>query len=771
MKARVRGLQADAAPKLLMPESRIQVLLVEDSAGDARLLRELLWEVSATGFEIHHVLSLQEALDYLNAGKPCDVVMLDLSLPDSHGVETISRLYTSCPRVPVVVLTGTEDEEIGIAGLRAGAQDYLVKGQADNRLIRRTIHHAIHRNEMELERERLLGALREAKEELELRVQERTADLTKTVWTLESEITARIQAESALRESEERYRLLFESSPVGIGISDFDGQILAANRCLCEMVGTTAEKIKTMPVRQFWADTREWRHLAALIRRSGKVSNHEAVFLRIDGLPFLGLVDAQTIRLGDKEVLFTTVRDVTRIKQAEKTLRDTNELLERMFDSIHLHVAYMDAKFNYIRVNRAYAASHGQEPEYFVGKNHFALFPNKRNQAVFREVIRIGQPCFFYEKPADVPASPGGALTYWDWSLQPVKDATGKVAGVIMSLLNVTERISAREQLDAERRRLFSVLHELPGFVSLHAVDYSIRFANQKFVELFGYPQGRKCHEMLHGRQSPCEDCRTASILAKDSPAEWEWTSKTGRTYHVWGYPFQDIDGAQLVMQLGMDVTDRKLLQKQLLEISDSERRRMGLDLHDVLGQDLTGIAFLSKGLSRKLQAKAVAEAHDAEEISRYVNDAIGKTRSIARGLCPVSLTDGLVGGLQEFASTTEDVFGISCRLEVKGGATVPDGPSAVHVFSIVREAVNNAIRHGKARNIEITLCDQGDHMSLTIRDDGKGLPKEFDSARGIGLHTMQYRAETIGASLQIGPADGRGVLVSCWIPKGATDK
>jgi PAS domain S-box-containing protein len=624
-------------------EMPVNILLVEDNPGDARLFKEFLTAFQAGRFAIHHIVTLAAAKEYLQEGGPCDVILLDLSLPDSTGLEIISQLQEAFSEKPMVVLTGTDDEQVGIDSLRAGAQDYLVKGQVDGRLIVRTISYAIERKRMGIERERLLQELREAKESLELRVGLRTADLTRTVETLQGEIMGRMEAEKALRESK--------------------------------------------------------------------------------------------------------------------------ELLEKFFDSIYLNVAYMDRDFNFIRVNRAYANAEGKEPESFVGKNHFELYPNKENAAVFREVVHIGQPCFFYEKSFGYAPKPGGGDSYWDWSLQPVKDSRGKVGGVILSLLDVTERVVAREMVDVERRRLFSVLNELPGYVSLHGTDHSIRFVNQRFVEMFGYPRGKDCYAILRGRNRPCPDCQVPAVIEEDAPREWEWTSPAGRSYHVWGYPFLDIDGTRLVMQLGIDVTERKVLQKQILEISDAERRRIGRDLHDLLGQNLTGIAFLSKVLSKRLAAKSLKEASEAEDISRHVNEVIAQTRSIAKGLCPVSLGEGLINGLQEFASKTEDVFGVSCKFHADEIVSIPDGPAVVHLYSIVQEAVANAIRHGKARHIDIELKDNSDHIVMSVRDDGIGFP-EKGKFQGLGLHTMRYRAETIGAFLEIKSSPRRGAEVLCAIPK-----
>ena len=112
-------------------------------------------------------------------------------------------------------------------------------------------------------------------------------------------------------------------------------------------------------------------------------------------------------------------------------LTKANELLERIFSSIHVMIAYMDKDFDFIQVNRAYAEADERDPVFFVGKNHFALYPNEENEAIFRQVVETGQPYYTFDKPFEYPEHPERGVTYWDWSLQAVKEADGKVSGVV----------------------------------------------------------------------------------------------------------------------------------------------------------------------------------------------------------------------------------------------------------------------------------------------------------------------------------------------------
>lgn len=132
---------------------------------------------------------------------------------------------------------------------------------------------------------------------------------------------------------------------------------------------------------------------------------------------------------------------------AYEQLSHSTQLLERMFSNIHLHVAYLDRGFNFIRVNRRYAEYHEREPDFFTGKNHFDLFPNAANQAIFQHVVESGEPFEALARPFEAFFNPERGVTYWDWSLQPVKEADGEVSGLVLSLVDVTPRILAQQQL------------------------------------------------------------------------------------------------------------------------------------------------------------------------------------------------------------------------------------------------------------------------------------------------------------------------------------
>src|ERR1700733_7687997 len=246
----------------------------------------------------------------------------------------------------------------------------------------------------------------------------------------------------------------------------------------------------------------------------------------------------------------------------------------------------------------------------------------------------------------------------------------------------------------------------------------------------------------------------SADLLPEDYQSYWVTRHGTKRLIAWSSTMLPGSNGTpNYIIATGIDITEREQLEKALLNISSREQRRIGQDLHDGLGQQLTGIAFMAKVHEAKLTEKCLAEANDAAKIVRLVNEAVHKTRELARGLLPVmSDAQGLMSALELWAGEVEDIFGVSCKFDCETAVLIHDNAVATHLYHIAQEAVNNALKHGKARNIVLRLSASNDTGTLTICDDGAGFPAAGPKDSGMGLHIMAYRANMIGGTLQVGP-------------------
>jgi PAS domain S-box-containing protein len=233
--------------------------------------------------------------------------------------------------------------------------------------------------------------------------------------------------------------------------------------------------------------------------------------------------------------------------------------------------------------------------------------------------------------------------------------------------------------------------------------------------------------------------------------------------------PIRDANGKIIgASKVARDITERKRLEKEIIEISNREQQRIGQDLHDGLCQELAGIELMCQVLEQKLAAKSKAESKQVGEIAQHIREAISHTRKLARGLSPVELeTNGFMSALQELAAHAQKLFHVECHIECPKPVLIRNNVFATHLYRIVQEAINNAVKHGKAKYIVISLKPFGDKIVLNINDDGVGFSNETKKSGGMGLHIMKYRAGVVNAALDMRPGvDGKGTTVICIFDK-----
>src|SRR5437773_5987146 len=216
--------------------------------------------------------------------------------------------------------------------------------------------------------------------------------------------------------------------------------------------------------------------------------------------------------------------------------------------------------------------------------------------------------------------------------------------------------------------------------------------------------------------------------------------------------------------QLENEISWRKGLEGQLLEISDREQQRLGQELHDGLCQHLTAVAFMARSVALRLKNHRVIDAADIEKIADLVNEAATDTRNISQALHRADVDSAaLVDALQDLVD--REIWRVPCRLEVKPSFHIEDDPAAAQLYRIAREAVINANKHAQAREIVVKLERSPQGMVLRVTDDGVGFSDEPKLKHGLGAHIMNYRAQLAGGRLEIGSSRQGGTCVSCYLP------
>jgi two-component system sensor kinase FixL len=217
------------------------------------------------------------------------------------------------------------------------------------------------------------------------------------------------------------------------------------------------------------------------------------------------------------------------------------------------------------------------------------------------------------------------------------------------------------------------------------------------------------------------------------------------------------------------DISERRRLEKEILNVSEEERRRIGQDLHDGLGQMLTGIGLLSQDLARQLEEEGHERAEDMTEITEHIKEADQYARDLSHGLIPVDVeANGLTEALRRLSQNAERLFNVDCSFREVETVLIHNNTVATHLYRIAQEAVSNAVRHGEADDIKIILASGEEQVRLQVRDDGVGFDEESTDGSGMGVHIMNYRARIIGATLEISSELGDGTVVTCTVPQTA---
>lgn len=673
------------------------------------------------------------------------------------------------------------------------------------------------------ERERLVS-------ELELRVEERTAGLNRMVIQLEREIRERERAEAALSESEERYRTLFQHAPVGIVMTDYSGAIQEANEAAASILGCSRKKLLSLAAQQFYANRADRKRLIQDVRTTGRAESQDLLLRRCDQRTIQAAVQLNRLELRGREALMTLVQDLTESKQAQRRDQGVKKLLE-LFATQSSQQEYLVSVVTFLKQwcachsagirlltpagGMPYAAcagfpaafvrseeqlcaqkktcpcvramkGNGTPAEKRYATSQASFICNQMAQWLHKPRARAKSSKVFpcadagFESVAHVPIRFHqeilGAIHLADRRQNRFPD---QVAYFIESIAPIIGEALHRFGIEAELRereqRLRSMFEHHEAVMLL--IDPStgrIRDANAAASRFYGYPEQRlrsmnmddlratPATRLMHEHAHAAREHRPSYVVTQ------RIASGEVRAVEVHSSPIK-VGAVQAHFCIIHDITERKRLEQRILEIGDKERQSIGRDLHDSLGGNLTGIALITKGLAQALRERELPEKALAEEVVNAVNQAISQSRSIARGVCPVGLGRfGLATGLQEYAVSTSKLFRVPFRFRTRGDVVFRNEQLATHLYRIVQEAVANALRHGRAKSIEISLEGRKQAIILSVKDDGVGFSPTDLSETGMGMRTMQFRAEIIGAHLKVNSTPGKGTVVSCIVPRGA---
>jgi PAS domain S-box-containing protein len=359
---------------------------------------------------------------------------------------------------------------------------------------------------------------------------------------------------------------------------------------------------------------------------------------------------------------------------------------------------------------------------------------------------------------------------------RPVR-AEGRIVGVVITTTDITQQRHHEQQLQLQAR----ILETMREGVVLVDGDNRIRLTNPAFDQIFGSaPAGLvgQSIEPLFGMGdavSPAADRRIREQLTarRAEPFEFECARPDGSTFAAACVmtPLV-VDGHDHWLAVLNDVTDRRVLEREILEVSNREQQRIGNDLHDGLGQELTGVAMMLRGLATRIRSSQPQALPEIDGIIRLLGQSIHNARTLARGLSPVSLErGGLLPALRLLATRARESYGLAVTLRTRSALPMRlDESSANHLYRIVQEALNNALRHGRATRVKIQVTVDEHLIRISLHDNGRGLPARGAPQTGLGLRTMRYRASVVGGDLLVANHRLGGTVVRCVCPQGARE-
>lgn len=445
----------------------LKILLIEDNPGDIRLLQEILREVTTTRCQITPVMTLAEAIAKLttssiegNDDHHFDVILLDLSLPDSQGLGSFLALHDRNPSLPIIVLTGLDDQNLAILAMQQGAQDYLVKGQVDSYVLLRSIRYAI-------ERERTETALRQAKNELEQRVRERTHDLQQINDRLQCELLERQKAEAALHISRSRFAGILEIASDGIIAIDLDRTITLFNQGAEQIFGYQASEAIGQPLDLLlpsgFVDVHRNRSPGPASTDTPAKSletRQQVIGTRRDRSQFPAEASISYLELGREQVYTIILRDVTERQQTENNLRDALQKLDFHFENSPLAAIEWDQEFRVSRWSATAEKIFGWSSAQVLGKRPDEwqfVFPedlDRINETIDRLITGIETNNVTINRNY----CQDGTIVHCEWYNSILLDDTDRMESVFSLVLDVTDR----HQIERMKDEFISVVsHEL----------------------------------------------------------------------------------------------------------------------------------------------------------------------------------------------------------------------------------------------------------------------------------------------------------------------
>jgi PAS domain S-box-containing protein len=577
---------------------------------------------------------------------------------------------------------------------------------------------------------------------------------------------ARLELETA----HNRFSTLYDFAPVGYLTLDAAGIIREANLTAAVLLGLERDDLKGKKFNHFVTarDQDVFYHHRQKAETSGVKESCRLSMTRKGGAPLTAELESIATHDGPQlhKQLLVVVNDITDRIQLEKERSRLAAIVESSRD------AFMGRSLDETVTEWNDGAEEllGYKAEEIIGRPFVLVVPpEKRDEMhLIEQQILGGEHPEHYET---LRMAKDGRKIPVSVTSAAIRDARGKITGLSSIARDITRQKQAEEALRLSERNLADFFTESPlGLLWVGPYGDVLR-VNRSQLELLEYAPGDVLGKPVAEFVAEAEIAEDMLKRLNEAKTLHNYRARLKQANGSLKHVLVDANGlwenGQLIHSRWFvrDITRRLELEREILAITEREQRRIGQDLHDDLGQQLAGVEFLTQTLAGQLAKISRPAEVRAREIARMVQGTMAHARELARGLSPIGLeSDGLAVSLRELAARTRKLFRIECQFQCKKPVLIHDHHVGIHLYRIAQEAVNNAVKHGKASRIDVGLTKIKDRIVLAVSDNGIGLPKKSRKKRGMGLRIMQYRAGVIDASLVAQQQPNGGTAFVCTV-------
>jgi PAS domain S-box-containing protein len=616
------------------------------------------------------------------------------------------------------------------------------------------------------------------------------ADINSSPLTLEGktyivgifrDITEEMRAEEKLRESEQRYRSIFESAMDGIGAADLDGYLITFNDAFSELTGYSREELLNMRYQDITPP--EYHDMEAekikTLSETGVPQEYEKEYMRKDGsrIPLLLKVSVIRDNTGKPMYFLAVMKDMARIKQTESVLRASEKKYKTLIENLPQKIFLKDINSTYVSCNENYAEDLKIKPDEIVGKTDYGFYPkelaekyraddkriiaSRRIEDIEEKYIKDGQEFIIHTVKT------------------PIRDEEGNIVGILGIFWDITEQKKAEEEIRYLNEYLNTILESIDVYIRVVDPKLNVEYENPTMKRRFGNGVGKPCY-LIWQCNDVCENCTSERAILTNRIQRKEEILPNGLIFSVTSVPLKTREGRSVAIEIIYDITRLKRseyeirsLTSRIFSVQEEERKRISRELHDETGQALIAIklnlAMIGNTFTKDVQNTKKTISSTKNILTQIMRDI----RKLSYDLRPAVIDDmGMAPAMQSYSREFAERTGVN--VVVKSELNSQRFPPEVEIslYRILQEALTNVAKHSKAKNVTIELLMDKSNLIMKIEDDGCGFDTNKNLRKGklndgaLGLIGIRERVTSLGGDLEITSTLGKGTKLIVRLPE-----